>query len=162
MSERIAPYKGLRIANSGADRARQIKDLMQSIIAASEIDIPAEKIAEEVEYTYACNRKSLRMEYMARGRMYDFYTMDTSSLRAQIEEDAIWDYKEERILNHIIEAEKLSVSVEELERKAAEMAEKEQASPEMVKRFFGEDYSGLTSYVLKEKAQELIWRSAIQ
>lgn len=153
----FAPYRGLAVPHPEKPREQIVEDLLDMIIEASDICVPEEVVERETAYIYDCNRRDRRLVSMGGGPVDPFE--NTEPMKERIRADVVRDLKAERVIRHVIETEAIAVSSEELLSYAQTMAEKEHSTLELVRRFFGEDLSGLGSYVQKEKARALIYNS---
>ena len=158
-TDRIGAYRGLPLGTAKT-RDEAIEELLNRIIDSSEISVPEEAVERETEYILECNLRDRRLAAMGGALTAPFF--NAGGLKAQIREDVLRDCRVERVIRHIIREENLTASPEELQDYAQAMAEKEHTTLDLVRRFFGDDLTGLTSYVQKEKARALIYDTAIK
>lgn len=147
-------YKGRRIPEGCSDRERAAEMLLDQIITEAEIACPEEKVEQELRTEWAGFCQTMR--YRAMGGDHQMEEIDPDEWRESIRKEIIRDYQTESVLKFVIEEENLSVSCEELEAAARELAEKEHTTLEMVRRFMGEDYSLMKKEVLYKKAKNFL------
>lgn len=164
---RAEHYKGVRIrrirhGQDGLSPEELMKEqLLDTIIACNDIYIPEEQIASETDYEFVGRSQALKYQGMMSGDYSRYQSYGTQENREEVERDVIRQIKVEKILKSIIEQENITATQEELEAKAKAISEKRQLNLDIIERFFGEDYSLLQGDILKEKAIQLIFDSAI-
>lgn len=147
-------YKGRCIPGECSDRERAADMLLDQIITEAEISCPEEKVEQELMMEWAGFCQAMR--YRAMGGDHQMEEINPDEWRESVRNEIIRDYQTEIILKFIIEKENLSVSREELEAAARELAKKEHTTLEMVRRFMGEDYSLMKKEVLYKKAKNFL------
>ncbi len=147
-------YKGRRIPEECSGRENAAEILLDQIISEADIACPEEKVEQELRMEWAGFCQTMR--YRAMGGDHQMEKIDPDEWRESIRNEIIRDYQTEIILKFIIEEENLSVSREELEAAARELAEKEHTTLEMVRRFMGEDFSLMKKEVLYKKAKNFL------
>ena len=122
-----------------------------------ELDVPREKIENEKNYIILDLKHRMQYDTLTGGRLHLNRERELAEQADEIERAAVFEVKSELVLKSIIEKEGFSATKEELEAAAREFAERENTSLELVKRFFGEDFSGLEKSVKERKAKEWIF-----
>lgn len=151
-------YKGLRVPEgcSGWDAAEEW--LFDQIIRQSDIFISEEEVEQEINMELAGFLQTMR--YRAMAGDHELEEVDLDEWKEDIRKEIIRDHQVEVILRVVIEQEKLTVSFEELEEAAVQLAKKEQTTLEMVRRFMGEDYALLKKDTLYRKAKDFLIMSS--
>ncbi|MDO4340041.1 MAG: hypothetical protein Q4C91_18445 [Eubacteriales bacterium] len=148
-------YKGRHIPENCHDEESAVELLLDQIIAESEIICPEEKVEQELRLEWAGFCQDMR--YRAMGGDHQMEEIDPEKWCETVRKEIIRDYQTEVILNTVIKEEQLSVSHEELETAAAELAGKEHTTLEMVRRFMGEDYALMKKEVLYKKTKKFLY-----
>ena len=163
---RAEHYKGVPIQRIYGDEHESSPEelmkerLLDAVIERNTIYIPQEQIDSETDNEFAGRRQTLKYQGLMAGALSLYQAYGTEEDRNEVERDVIRQLKAERILESIIEQEGITVTQEELEERAEAIAERDRIGLDMVRRFFGEDYSLLQGEVLKEKAVQLIFDNA--
>ncbi len=147
-------YKGLSASGDCSDRDAMAESLLDQIILASDISFSEEEVEQEIRMELAGFMQTMR--YQAMGGNHQLEEIDLDEWKKDIRKEIIRDLKVKTILSAVIEQEQLTVSYKELEEAAIRLAEKEQTTLEMVRRFMGEDYALLRKETLFDKAKKII------
>ena len=142
------------------------EDLMKQaaileIINNNDIWLSEEEIEAETSQTFIGISQNLKYQAMMTGDYTAFNQFQSARSREEVRENVISHYKTEKILKSIIEQEQLDATLPELEAEAAAMARRETMSLDMIKTFFGDDLLMIKNDLLKKKAMDLIFDSAI-
>lgn len=143
--------------NGSEEQDGEFASIMTRMIEEREFSFEEEEIEQEAEALYIGTLK--QMQY---ARMFGDAdeamapAPDPDKLRSQIRREVIRERQENQILREIIEREGLTVSPEECEGRARQIAAEQGTDLSMVRMFFGEDYSGLKQELLMEKAREVL------
>ena len=152
-------YKGIELSVEG--NPESVTDKIIDIIAEKKGIIYSESlINSETEYLVTGYKQHLKYAAMGSGNMADMNNIDMGKVKANARIQAIHDLNEEIVINGIIKSESIDVFPNELEEEALRISREQGTDIEMVKRFFGEDFSGLTKDIQKKKARRLIYDEA--
>lgn len=133
---------------------------MEIIAEEKGITYPESLISRETKDLMTGYMQHLKYAAMGSGYMTDFREIDLEKAEIQARTQALHDLNEDTIIKGIIQAESIEVSTAELEKEALRISREQGTSIEMVKRFFGEDFAGLTEDIKKQKARKLIYDTA--
>lgn len=128
--------------------------LWRQFVLAYDIEVPESAVEEELHTIKMDMRHRMRYEQMAGGEPHLFPEQELAEQEAELQELALFEAKELRVLKDVIARQGFTASPEELRAKAEAIAKREQSTLEMVQRFFGEDFALLERDVLNEKARE--------
>lgn len=151
-------YKGLSLPGECPQGKNLEELLLDAIILQSDIPVSEEKVEQELQMELAGFLQTMR--YRAMGGDHQMEEIDLDEWKKNIRDEIIRDRKVDFILRTVIEKEQISATMEELEQAALKLAQKEQTTLEMVRRFMGDDYALLKKDVLYEKARNFIVAAA--
>lgn len=117
-----------------------------------DIPVPKERVQNELHLIIQQEKHRMQYDTLTTGTPHLNRGKELEERMDAMKQAAYDEVKSELVMKRILEQMDFSVSREELEAKAAAIAERQDASPEMIKRFFGEDLSGLERSVKEEKA----------
>lgn len=130
----------------------------RAYVDAYEIDVPESAIENELQYITLQMKHNMQYDRLTGG---DFHLFPAQELQEQ-EEDlraaALFEAKEPRVLKDIIAKQGITVTPEELQVEAEEVAKRQNTTVEALKQFFGEDLAALERDVLSNKAR--VWALA--
>lgn len=128
------------------------EDIWEKYVKQYDIDVPAELIENEENYIALDIQHRIKYQVMAGGAS----AADSDALpglqNLNIHEQAVFEAKADLVIKSIQEKQNFSVTQEELEAAAADMTKRLNASPDMIRMFFGNDLSMLKTDLLKQKA----------
>ena len=124
------------------------------------ISIPEEEIEAETDIQLSGRYQSMKYAAMGSGNMAELMTLDRDALREETREAVIKELTIDKVIKEIVKTEDIQVTAEELTREAERIAREQNSSMEMVKRFFGDDFSGLSGDVKIKKARDLVYERA--
>ncbi len=128
------------------------EELWRKYVKQYDIDVPEELIENEENYISLDIRHRVKYQVMAGGAS----AADSDTLpglqNLDIHEQAVFEGKSDLVIKSIQKEQNFSVTQEELEIAATDMAERLNASPDMIRMFFGDDLSMLKTDLLKQKA----------
>ncbi|MCD8045823.1 MAG: hypothetical protein LUE90_04135 [Clostridiales bacterium] len=128
------------------------EDLWREYVKQYDIDVPDELIENEENFISLDIRHRIKYQVMAGGSS----AADSDTLQElqnlDIHEQAVFEAKSDLVIKSIQKEQDFSVTQEELETAAADMAKRLDASPDMIRTFFGDDLSMLKTDLLKQKA----------
>lgn len=157
-------YRGVILSNvqTAQRSAEEIRELLlDKIIESNEFCLSEEWIEKETDQELISRSQQLKYQGMIDHDFQRYYNYGTEEDRNEARRCVIRKTQVEMLLKSIIEQENLDATAEELEVKAEKIVQQENTPIDMVKRFFGEDFSLLKGDLLKEKALNLIYESAI-
>lgn len=114
---------------------------------------------DELIHSYAANF-GLTDPKMTTEQISQMMGLDEEAINATIRPAAEYQVKQELLLNAIVEAENIEVTDEELEDYVKGAAETVGATPDQIRKYFGDEY--IRSEFKKEKATKLVIESATE
>lgn len=133
---------------------------IRKFVRAYSIPVPQELVEEE--YHMCVMDMKHKMVY---GQMMGSHQMNPmeqaealKDSQEELMEVAYLSVKEDLVIKDVIAKGDFSVTAEELQQYAEALARRQNTTLDMVKRFFGEDYSLLVGDVKRQKAEEWIYR----
>ncbi|MCR4668398.1 MAG: formate/nitrite transporter family protein [Clostridia bacterium] len=155
-------YKGLSLEGAPTGREAATDALLMKIAADRGVAVPEEQIEAETDMQVIGRFQSMKYAAMGNGGMFELMNLDKDALREEAREDVIKELTIDKVLKAIIKAEDIQVTPEELEREAERIVREQNTNMEMVKRFFGDDLSGLAGDVRIKKARDLVYETAVR
>ena len=126
---------------------------LQKFILEYDIDVPEDRVENEYQCFLQQAKHNLQYDSMTTGRTH-IAALELPQMEDELRERAFLEAKTDLVMKEILAQQNFSVSPEELQAKAEQLVENEQTTMDMVKRFYGEDLSGLERAVKEEKAKE--------
>lgn len=126
--------------------------LWHEFVDAYDIDVPEEAVENELAYITLQMRHNIQYDRLTGGSAHLFPERELAEQEEELRALARFEAKEPRVLKAIIANQGLTATPEELASEAEAVARRQNATMDMVKRFFGDDFAGLEQDVLKEKA----------
>ena len=120
------------------------------------IEVTDEAVAEETRLRVQQRLHQLKYEGLATGSFVDYYFADPDKLYEELLPESRSAVIMEALIKAIIDEHGLTVSSEELESEAEEVAKRQNATVEELRGFFGDDLSLLKRDVLEKKALDLL------
>ena len=149
-------YKGVRPDDTSGTKEAVIERIIDKLIETNDIELPSD-IDDEIDYVFKGTVQNMRYQNMFGAGRGANDGIDFEQIREDASDEVIREYKTEQILKSIIEQEKFDCTAKELEEAAKKIAEKQDTTLDLVKKFMGEDYSLLKGDLLKEKARDLLY-----
>lgn len=128
------------------------EETWRRFVAAYPLEVPQEAIDNERAYIELELRHRMQYDRLSGGGAHLFPQRELAEQEEEIEAAAEFEAKAPRVVKALIADLGLVVTPEELEVEAEAIAERQGASMELVKRFFGDDLSLLARDVLERKA----------
>ncbi len=132
------------------------QEKIRQYILHYEIEVPPEKFKEEYEYIRAEMLHRMRYDTLTNGNHHFFAQDELESMDDEIREAALFEAKEGLVLKDIIKKQNFTVTREEREAEAIAIAQRQNSSLDMVRRFFGDDLAMLEGDIKRHKAEEWI------
>lgn len=129
-------------------------ELWRKFVADYDVDVPESAIESELAYIKLDMKHRMQYDQMSGGGIHLFPQMELDEQEAELREVAVFEAKAPRVLKEIIAQQGIAATKDELEAEAQAIAKREGSTIEMVKRFFGEDFSLLERDVLERKAMD--------
>lgn len=127
-------------------------EIFRQYVLDYDIDVPEEKIKNEYDYIVLDIKHQMQYDTLTTGNRHQDVQGELDAQKDEILKAAIFEAKSNLVLKDVIQKQNFTVTPEELEAEARNMIETEHTTMDMVKRFFGEDLSGLETDVKKKKA----------
>ena len=121
-------------------------------------DVMIKEKAEEIIRNYAANF-GLTDRNMPIEKLSEMMGLDSELMNQSILPTAEFQVRSDLLLEEVIKAEKLEAAAEELDAYAEKVANSVGAKVEQIRQYFGEEM--IKFELLKEKAQDLIFNSAV-
>lgn len=142
-----------REKNRSMERMRSVLD---RILERETVPVSTKQLEEETTLRMLEYRHRLQYESMTSGLCYAQMQEDAEELYQKFREEALRELQEQKLLQMVIQREKLEVSRKELEEEAMALAARQDMPLEMVKGFLGEEYGMLKEDLLEKKAREFL------
>lgn len=152
-------YKGLPRPAGVSAREECVERLLDQILEASSIPVSPEKVEQDLQYELMGFLQAMR--YRAMGGDHTLEEIDPEIWKEEMRQTIIRDHKIEVVLSLVIEKEALTVTPDELQEAAEDLAHRENTTLDMVRSFLGEDYSLLRRDVLRDKARAFILEQSV-
>lgn len=133
------------------------EDAFRKYVEAYDIPVPEERVQNELNLIIQQENHRMQYDTLTTGRPHLNRGKELAERMDEMKQAAYDEVKSELVMKKILTQMNFSVSRKELEAKAAAIAERQDSSLEMVKRFFGEDLSGLERSVKEEKAIDWVY-----
>ncbi|HCT90532.1 MAG TPA: hypothetical protein DF613_03985 [Lachnospiraceae bacterium] len=133
------------------------EDAFRKYVEAYDIPVPEERVQNELALIIQQENHRMQYDTLTTGRLHLNRGKELAERMNEMKQAAYDEVKSELVMKKILTQMNFSVSPKELEAKAAAIAESQDSSLEMVKRFFGEDLSGLERAVKEEKAIDWVY-----
>lgn len=140
-------------------RGRKIDQLMEQIVAASEVDVPASMVDTELENSW----RNLAQQYQVSPEQMDQLLAMQGQTRDAIFEDwrpaATERLKRSLLVQKMIEREEIEVSEEDAEQQIREDAEERKADADQILEYYKKN--GMLSYVQQELAEKRMFDTVL-
>ena len=130
----------------------------RAFVLAYDIEVPRERVEEELRLIRADLKHRMMYAQMTGEGMHLFPDAELAEQEDELLAAAVFEAKEPKVLKAVIAEQGIVATPDELLAEAEAMAVREGSTVEMLKRFFGEDLSGLERDVLNHKA--MAWACA--
>lgn len=136
------------------------EEMIRKYILEYNIEVPEERIAEERNYIQREMRHRMQYDTLTTGAHHLFPGQELENMKEELNQAAYYEAKYDIVIRDIIKVQNFSVTNEELKEEAISMAERQNSTVDMIKRFFGEDFAMLADDVERRKAEEWIFVQA--
>ena len=153
MSSGIKKYKGISVNNDS------VEAIIEKLLELNDIDVPQDLVDEEIEIIIQELSSRSRYEAMLSPEDPGLFRTDLIDRFGDVEAQAYNQVKIDLILTKIIEAEGFVLTAQEIEEEMKAIAERQQASFEMVKGFLC-DSDTLRKDLLEKKAIRFVIENA--
>ncbi len=141
-------------------RAKKIDQLMEQVVAASEVEVPASMVDTELENSW----RNLSQQYRVTPEQLDQLLAMQGKTRDSIFEEwrpaAIERLKRSLLVQKMIEAEGIEVGEDEAEAQIKSDAEERKADPEQILEYYRKN--GMLSYVQQEIAERRMFDTVLE
>lgn len=121
-----------------------------------DIDVPEEKIKNEYDFIVLDMKHRMQYDTLSTGTRHPDVQGELEAQKDDILKAAVYEAKSELVFKDIIQKQDFTVTAEELQAEAQNMVEREHSTLDMVKRFFGDDLTGLEPDLKRRKAMDWI------
>ncbi|MBR1828539.1 MAG: hypothetical protein IJ781_03375 [Atopobiaceae bacterium] len=119
-----------------------------------DIEVDEERVEQELSLVRADMKHRMMYAHMSGGEMHPFPEMELAQQEDELREAALFEAKEPLVLKDLATKLQVAVTPEELQAEAEALAEREGSSLEMLRKFFGDDFSLLERDVRDRKIRE--------
>ena len=116
---------------------KHIDALLEEVGKNVDVDIPEEMVSEEVDRLMGRFEEQMRMQGISLDLYYQFTNSNEEKLRAEMEKEAFKNVLYRLMLDEIIKLENVTVTDEETEKEAEDLAKKYQMTKEEFLKEFG-------------------------
>ena len=116
------------------------------------VEVPEEAIENELAYIKLDMRHRMQYEQLTGGGMHLFPDQELEQQDDELRTLALFEAKMPRVVKIIVGEQGFAVTPEELEAEARVVAERQGATMDMMRMFFGENLAGLERDILERKA----------
>lgn len=153
--ERLESYAKLSAENQMKDAA------IAKVVEANEVEVPASMVEDEIDRMIAELNQQLRYQGLTVEQYLQFTGKEMADFRNEVREDAEKSVKTRIILMGIVEAEKFTVSAEEMDEELNTMAAQYQMTADKMKEMIGvENLTYLQKDLQVKKAIDFIYDNA--
>jgi FKBP-type peptidyl-prolyl cis-trans isomerase (trigger factor) len=160
----LKQYKGVKVSvPEGTSRpaGQELTDaVLDEVVRLNRVEVPQNMLDDEISMRVSDLTHKLCYRAMADGSSLTFLQKDVEDRMDSIRAAAERQLKVELLLKAVIRAEGLTVTPEELETAAKQIAAEQKITLAEVKDFLGEDLKLLEQDVLIQKAEELLVSTA--
>lgn len=117
-----------------------------------DIEVPESAIQNELEYIELQMRHNMQYDRLTGGDPHLFPSRELAQQADELRAIALFEAKAPRVLKEIIAARGITATPDELRAEAEAIAERQNATMDMVRTFFGDDFGLLERDVLERKA----------
>jgi len=132
------------------------EEKIRAFIEAYEIELPAAKVENELNYIMTQLRHGMQYDALTGGELHLNPGAELEAQRKELLKLAEYEVKQELVIKDVIAKVGFSVSREELEAEAQAMAVRQNCTLEMIRSFFGDDLAMLERDVKIRKAEDWI------
>lgn len=130
----------------------------RTYVLAADVEVSQERVEEELYLIRADMKHRMIYEQMSGGATHLFPDAELDEQQDALFEAALFEVKEPLVLKRIIAEQGIVATPDELLAEAEAIAAREGSTVELLKRFFGDDLSGLARDVANRKA--VAWATA--
>ena len=125
-------------------------------VSLYDMEVPEEKVQELYEYFLLQAKHNLQYDTLTNGTLHLHRGEELEAMEPELREHAFFEAKSDLVMKEMLKKLDPSVSEEELQQKAEDICEREHSTMDMVRRFFGDDLSGLRRSVQEDKVKAYI------
>lgn len=153
--ERLESYAKMSAENQMKDAA------IAKVVEANEVEVPASMVEDEIDRMIAELNQQLRYQGLTVEQYLQFTGKEMADFRNEVREDAEKSVKTRIVLMGIVEAEKFTVSAEEMDEELNTMAAQYQMTADKMKEMIGvENLTYLQKDLQVRKAIDFIYDNA--
>ncbi len=153
--ERLESYAKLSAENQMKDAA------VAKVVEANEVELPQSMVEDEIDRMIGELNQQLRYQGLTLEQYLQFTGKEMADFRNELREDAAKSVKTRIVLMGIVEAEKFTVSAEEMEEELNTMAAQYQMTADKMKEMIGvENLTYLQKDLQVKKAIDFIYDNA--
>lgn len=134
---------------------------VRKYIEQCEIEVPDAMVENELQYITLEMKHRMQYDTLTSGQLHLNPGAELAEQEKELREAARYEAKSELVLKAVIAKQGFTVSPEELEAEAAAMAQRQNATVEQLKLFFGEELAMLERDVKERKAVDWIYQQTL-
>lgn len=132
------------------------EEMWREFVEQYEIDVPEHLVKNEMEYITMEMRHRMRYDTLTGGAPQLFPDVELAAQAEEMRKAAYFEAKSDLVMKAVLAEQNFTVTSEELEAEAVAIAERQNSTLEMVKRFFGEDLVILERAVREQRAMDWV------
>ncbi|MCC8150698.1 MAG: hypothetical protein LIO96_04380 [Lachnospiraceae bacterium] len=132
------------------------EDIWRDFVEHYEIEVPQDAVEREEQFIATDIRHRMQYDAMSGGGLHLNPRGEIVRQQEEIHKVAVFEVKSELVMKEILRAQQFTVTREELEAEAAELAKRQNSSIEMIRNFFGDDLALLERDVKERKAVDWV------
>lgn len=141
----------------GGPPMKSKESVWKEYVAQYMIGVPETLIENEMEYIMLDLRHRMQYDTLTGGRLHFNAGAELKEQEEKLRELAFNAVKSDLVMKAVLKEQGFTVTQEELEEEALAMAQRQNTTVEMVRRFFGDDLSGLERDIREKKAVSWVY-----
>lgn len=133
----------------------------RTFVKQYQIHVPEELVENELRYITLEMRHRMQYDTLTGGGLHLHPRQELEEQEEELRQAAIFEAKSDLVVKDIIAKQGIEVTRAELEREAEELAQRQGATVQQVKDFFGEDLAMLGRDIKEKKAVAWACRQAL-
>ncbi len=136
------------------------EEKIKSFVTQYPIEVPEQAVENELNYIQLEMRHRMQYDTLTGGRLHLNPFGELEEMKEELYQAAFYEAKYDLVIKDVISRRNFSVTKEELEEEACAMAQRQNTSMEMIRRFFGEDLAMLEGDIKRQKAENWMLEQA--
>lgn len=127
-------------------------DAWRDYVAAYPLEVPQERVDNELQLLLADMRHRMQYDTLTSGALHLNPYAELEEQMEELKAAALHEAKSDLVMRELLAHQEFPITREELEAEAEAMAQRQDTTVELIKRFFGEDLSMLERGLQEQKA----------